>query len=270
MAEERKNQTAKPNEGRKGNNRNQGNRRTNQRNQQREKNTDHLDKWNPKTSIGKKVKAGQITHLSEILNNGERILEYEIIDTLLPELELELLMVGQSKGKFGGGSRRIFGQTQKKTPEGNKLSFATMAVVGTKNGYVGIGIGKSKDTVPAREKAGRNAKLNMFKISRGCGSWECNCKTSHSIPFTVEGKCGSVSIKLMPAPKGKGLVVEKECAKILRLAGIKDVWSKTKGQTQVKKNLIKACELALRKLIQTKINPVVIQETGLITGTQNE
>ena len=109
-------------------------------------------------------------------------------------LKNDLLLIGQSKGKFGGGARRIFKQTQKKTPEGNKPSFACAAVVGNEDGYVGVGSGKSKDTVPAREKAIRRAKLNLFKIRRGCGSWECNCKTHHSIPFETEGKCGSVSI----------------------------------------------------------------------------
>ena len=99
---------------------------------------------------------------------------------------------------------------------------------------MGIGYGKGKETVPAREKAIRKAKLNVIKIRRGCGSWECECKGHHSIPYTVEGKEGSSTIKIMPAPKGKGLVIEKECAKILRLAGVKDVRSKSLGQTKTK------------------------------------
>jgi small subunit ribosomal protein S5 len=59
----------------------------------------------------------------------------------------------------------------------------------------------------------------------------------------------------MPAPKGTGLCVEKECAKILALAGIKDVWSKTQGQTKNKINLVKACESALKQLVKTKVRP---------------
>ena len=57
----------------------------------------------------------------------------------------------------------------------------------------------------------------------------------------------------MPAPKGKGLCVEKECAKVLRLAGINDVWSKSFGQTKNKINMIKALERALKKLAKTKM-----------------
>ena len=142
-----------------------------------------------------------------------------------------------------------------------------MAVVGNKNGYVGIGVGKSKETVPAREKALKNAKLNIFKIARGSGSWESNSTDPTSIPFAVTGKCGSVKITLMPAPKGKGLCVEKECAKVLALAGIKDVWSKTEGQTKNKMNLIFACEDALKKLISTKVRPNDIQTLAYQEGT---
>lgn len=222
--------------------------------------------WTPKTDVGRKVHSGEITDIDVILDNGMAILEPEIVDSLVPELESELLLIGQAKGKFGGGQRRVFRQTQKKTREGNKPKFTTIAVIGNKDGYVGIGIGKSKETVPAREKALKNAKLNLFKIKRGSGSWESNSKEPNSIPFAVEGKCGSVEIKLMPAPKGKGLCVEKECSKILALAGIKDIWSKTQGQTKNKINLIKACEEALRNLSTTKVREKDITSLSIQEG----
>lgn len=225
--------------------------------------------WKPKTEIGKKVANGEITDIDVILDEGKKILEAEITDALLPGMVAELLMVGQAKGKFGGGQKRVFQQTQKKTAEGNKPSFATMAVVGNKNGYVGLGYGKSRETVPAREKAIRKAKMNIMKIKRGCGSWQCGCKNPHSIPFRVYGKCGSVEITLIPAPKGTGLVVEKECQKILSLAGIKDVWSKTKGHSKTKVNLIKACIMALEKLMETKTPSKVIEPLGIAEGKIN-
>lgn len=225
-----------------------------------------LSDWNPKTEIGKKVKSGEINSMDQILNTGQRIFEEKIVEALLPGLEQELLFIGQSKGKFGGGAKRIFRQTQKKTPEGNKPSFACFAVVGNNNGYVGGGFGKSKDTVPAREKAIRMAKLNVFKVRRGCGSWQCHCGKPHSIPFAVKAKCGSVEIELLPAPRGKGLIIEEECAKILRLAGIQDVWSKTQGQTKVKTNLIDACVAALKQLMLFKISEESAQQVGSTEG----
>jgi len=231
--------------------------------------------WKPKTNLGKRVQSKEIQNIDEIIDNGLTILEPEIVDSLL-QLESELLLIGQAKGKFGGGQRRVFRQTQKKTREGNKPKFTTLAVVGNKDGYVGIGLGKSKETVPAREKALKSAKLNIFKISRGNGSWQsqASSKEANSIPFTVEGKCGSVKIKLMPAPKGTGLCIEKECAKILALAGIKDVWSRTQGQTKNKINLVSACEHALRQLIKTRIRhqdkEILSLQEGKLKVAQND
>ncbi|MBU0460173.1 MAG: 30S ribosomal protein S5 [Nanoarchaeota archaeon] len=234
-------------------------------NQERE-----VPEWNPKTDLGKKVKSGEITDLDDIFDSGEIIFESEVVDLLLPDLEEDLLLIGQAKGKFGGGQRRIFRQTQKKTREGNKIKFTTCAVVGNKNGYVGVGIGKSKETVPARDKAKRRARLNLMRIRRGCGTWASDAREANSIPFAVEGKCGSVKIKLMPAPKGKGLCVEKECAKILTLAGIKDIWSKTQGQTKTKLNLIYALVDALKKLSEIKIKPEDVAKLGIVEGRMKE
>lgn len=226
-----------------------------------------LDRWKPKTELGRQVKAGTITDIDSILDQGKVILEQEIVEALLPGWESDLLLIGQSKGKFGGGKRRVFRQTQKKTREGNKPHFATVAVVGDKNGHVGIGYGKSKETVPAREKAITRAKLNIFKIRRGCGSWQCACGTPHSVPFKVSGKCGSVRITIMPAPKGKGLCVESECQKILGLAGIKDVWSQTKGQTRTKNNLLVACADALKNLVATRIRAQDRETLSILEGS---
>ncbi|MBW2988325.1 30S ribosomal protein S5 [Candidatus Woesearchaeota archaeon] len=228
--------------------------------------TEALEEWKPKTLLGKRVRSGEITSIDEVLASPHKLLEPEIVDMLLPNLEVELLLIGQAKGKFGGGQRRIFKQTQKKTAEGNVPSFATMAAVGNKDGYVGLGMASSKETVPARNNAIRLAKLNIIKVLRGCGSWECGCGTPHSIPFKVTGKCGSVEITLIPAPKGTGLCVERECQKLLRLAGIRDVWSQTKGQTKTKTNLIKACFDALSKLLECKIPEKTRATLSIVEG----
>jgi len=229
--------------------------------------TADMSAWSPKTELGRKVKAGEINDIDIILDNGLKIMEFEITDSLVQNLESDLLLIGQSKGKFGGGQRRVFRQTQKKTKEGNKPKFATFAIIGNKNGYVGCGHGKAKETVPAREKATRLAKLNIMKIRRGCGSWQCHCSTPHSIPFRVDGKCGTYRIRLMPAPKGTGLCIEQECAKILKIAGIKDVWAKSIGQTKSKINMVKACIEALKKLNQTKIKPDHTEKLGIVNGS---
>lgn len=227
-----------------------------------------IESWKPVTRIGKLVKAGKITDIDEILDQGQTILEAEIADALLHTLKSDLLSIGQSKGKFGGGKRSIWRQTQKKTREGNKPSFSALAVVGNNDGYVGIGMGKARETVPAREKATRQAKLNLIKIRRGSGSWESAEPKPTSIPFAVEGKCGSVKMKLMPAPQGKGLVVEKECKRILTMAGIQDVYSKTTGHVGTKINLLHACFEALKQLSKVKIQSQHKTQLGIVEGSK--
>ncbi len=205
-----------------------------------------IEEWKPKTKLGKLVQSGKIKNIDEILGK-HKILETEIIDSLL-NLKSDLLSIGQAKGKFGGGKRRAWRQTQKKTAEGNIPTFSAMVVVGNENGYIGIGYGRAKETLPARAKALRNAKLNLIKIKRGCGSFDCICGENHSIPYKTKGKCGSSRIELLPAPQGTGLVTGDQCKKILSLAGIKDVYSKTFGQTKTTFNLAKACIDALKNL----------------------
>ncbi len=223
--------------------------------------------WKPVTALGRQVKEGLITDIDQIFDSGLPILDAQIADQLLPGLEEDLLLIGQAKGKFGGGQRRIFRQTQKKTKEGNKIKFTTVAVVGNRDGYVGIGVGKSNETVPSRDKAKRAARLNLIRVRRGSGTWQSDSRDPTSIPFAVTGRCGSVRITLMPAPKGKGLCVEKECAKILSLAGVKDIWSKTEGQTKTKLNLIYALMDALRKLSEVKIQIDDIKKLGIVEGS---
>ena len=203
--------------------------------------------WKPRTALGRKVKSGEINSIKQVLHFGKRIMEPEIVEYLIPDLSSDFILTGQAHGKFGGGKRRLVKQTQRKAKEGNKPSFATMAVVGNEDGDVGVGVSKAKETVSAKEKSLRKAKLNIMEVIRGCGSWRCGCGEPHSLPFETEGKCSSVRVKLMPAPRGTGLVVERELAKLLRLAGYKDMRSKTFGQTRTKMNTVKACTKALKK-----------------------
>lgn len=216
------------------------------RRRQEETKKDNLAAWKPKTELGREVKAGKIKDIDVVLNEHKKILEAEIADILL-KLESDLLSIGQSKGKFGGGKRRAWRQTQKKTMEGNVVTFSCMAVVGDRKGHVGVGMGEAQETLPSREKAFRKAKLNVVKIVRGWESEEEDKSDPHTVPFMVEGKCGSVRIKLIPAPRGTGLVVGDQCKKILKLAGIRDVYSKTFGQTRTTFNVARACMDALKK-----------------------
>jgi len=206
-----------------------------------------LEDWRPKTKLGKLVKSGKIKDIDEALEY--KILEPEIVDSLI-KTNTEILNIGQAKGKFGGGKRRAWRQTQRKTKEGNVPTFSCMSVVGNGKGYIGLGYGRAKETLPARSKAIRKAKLNVMKIKRGCASFDCTCGEPHTVPFIVEGKVGSCKVKLIPAPQGTGLVAGDSLKKILKVAGIKDVYSVTKGKIRTTLNLAKACMHALGKTME--------------------
>jgi ribosomal protein S5 len=45
------------------------------------------------------------------------------------------------------------------------------------------------------------------------------------VPTKVTGKCGSVTIRLIPAPRGAGIVAARTPKKVLQMAGIEDCYT---------------------------------------------
>ncbi|MCD6572612.1 MAG: 30S ribosomal protein S5 [Thermoplasmata archaeon] len=189
------------------------------------------EEWIPKTRLGKLVAKGEITSMSDALKTGYPLKEVEIVDALLPEMEDQVLDVNM---------------VQRMTDSGRRTKFRVVVAVGNKDGFVGIGIAKDKEVGMAIRKAVDNAKLNIIEVKRGCGSWECGCGMPHSLPFKVEGKSGSVRVILKPAPRGVGLAVGNVAKVVLGLAGIRDVWGVTKGETRTTINYAKAVYNALK------------------------
>ncbi|MBU4241658.1 MAG: 30S ribosomal protein S5, partial [Nanoarchaeota archaeon] len=58
----------------------------------------------------------------------------------------------------------------------------------------------------------------------------------------------------------------EECQKLLKLAGVKDVYSKARGQTASRINLIKACFTALRQLTTMKVKDIHVEKLGIVSG----
>lgn len=176
-----------------------------------------LETWIPKTRLGRIVLEGQITSIHEIFQEGYKIKEVEIVDILVPELRDEVIDINL---------------VQKQTDAGERSRFRAIVAVGNGEGLIGLGAGKARRVRNAIEKGIRDAKFNLFPIRRGCGSWECDCGEPHSLPLKVTGKSGSVELTLIPGPKGLGLVAGDTAKAVLRLAGIKDCWSRSIGATQ--------------------------------------
>ncbi|WP_202319360.1 30S ribosomal protein S5 [Archaeoglobus neptunius] len=193
--------------------------------------------WVPRTRLGRLVADGKIKTMDEALASDLPLKEPEIVDILLPELEDDVLEISM---------------VQRMTDSGRRTKFRVTAVVGNRDGYVGIGTGKASQVAPAIQKAINNAKLNIFKVQRGCGSWECGCGGNHSLPFKVTGTSGSVRVTLIPGPKGLGIVAGDVAKRVIELAGVNDVWSFTKGQTKTTVNFARATYEALKKTMYIK------------------
>jgi small subunit ribosomal protein S5 len=179
--------------------------------------SESLEQWSPRTRLGKMIQEGRVTSIEEVFIGGLQIREPQIVDTLLPDLQEEVININL---------------VQKQTDAGEKSRFKAIVAVGNRDGYIGLGSGKASQVRTAIQKAAADARLKIIPARRGCGSWECGCGKPHSIPFQVEGKCGSVRIEIIPGPRGLGLVASEVAKAILGLAGIKDCWTRSYGSTR--------------------------------------
>ncbi len=187
--------------------------------------------WKPRTKLGLLVAANKITSMGEVFENGYRIQEAEIINKLLQDIRSEVVHVGI---------------VQKQTDAGELTRFSAIVACGNGNGWFGIGKGKASQMRIAIDKATSASMLSVIPIKLGCGSWECRCNQLHSVPFRVTGKGGSVKIEILPGPRGLGIVAGENIGKLLKLAGIKDAWTRSYGSTNTMSSTTKAIYSALR------------------------
>ncbi|UCC20408.1 MAG: 30S ribosomal protein S5 [Promethearchaeota archaeon] len=195
------------------------------------------EEWIPKTRLGELVQQGLIT-LDKIYQNNLVVKEKEIINILLPQLREDVITIKM---------------VQQMTASGQRSKFKAVVIVGA-DGFIGVGSAKSREVGPAIRKAIDKAKLSVIPVLRGCGSGECGCGGTHSVPFKVEGKCGSVKIRLIPSPVGVGLACADKVKQVLKLCGIEDIWSKTFGDTRTSENLVKATFDALKNAHKFNFN----------------
>ncbi|HVS79527.1 MAG TPA: 30S ribosomal protein S5 [Candidatus Paceibacterota bacterium] len=125
---------------------------------------------------------------------------------------------------------------------GRRFSFSVVLVAGNRKGQVGVGIGKAGDTPLAIEKAMRDAKRNMIRVS---------LTKSGSIPHEVEAKYSSARVLIKPAP-GKGVIAGSSVRNVLELAGIKEVSAKIFSRTKNQLNNARSAVKALSKLAKVK------------------
>jgi len=207
--------------------------------------------WKPKTKLGRLVREGKITSMSEAIASGLPLREPEVVDILLQNVEDEVLSVNM---------------VQRMTDSGRRIKFAITTVVGNGDGFVGLGHVKGKEVGQAIRKSIDDAKLHIIEIKRGCGSWQCGCAKPHTLPYAVTGKSGSVEITFKPAPRGVGLAVGNVAKHVLRLAGVKDAWSITDGKTRTTVNMARAAFEALKGTVKTKVTAEQATRLKILKG----
>ena len=134
---------------------------------------------------------------------------------------------------------------QKQTAAGQRTRFKAVVITGDENGHIGVGVKLAKEVQFAIKGALLAAKINLVPVRRGY--WGARLGQPHTIALKVTGKCGSVAVRLIPAPRGTGIVGAPVTKKILQLAGVKDCYTGSGGKTKTMENFIKACYNALKR-----------------------
>jgi small subunit ribosomal protein S5 len=128
-------------------------------------------------------------------------------------------------------------RVSKKTQGGNKIGFTALAVVGDKNGRVGVGLGKAPDVSSAIRKGVTIARKHLIQVPLVNGT----------IPFRVDVKLGAARVMLKPAPAGSGIIAGGAVRSVVSAAGITNISSKVLGTSNQASNVYATLE-ALRAL----------------------
>jgi len=193
------------------------------------KEDDGEGKWIPVTKLGRLVQAGKIASMEEIFRHALPVKEWQIVDYFFKDtLKDEVMKIMP---------------VQKQTSAGQRTRFKAFVAVGDFNGHIGLGVKTAAEVATAIRGAIWAAKTSIVPVRRGY--WGGKTGKPHTVPVKVTGACGSVRFRIIPAPRGTGLVAAPASKKLLAMAGLEDAYTSTRGHSKTMGNFIKAAYDAL-------------------------
>merc|ERR550537_681660 len=186
--------------------------------------------WVPATKLGRLVKDGKIASIEDIYLHSLPIKEPQIVDVFF------------APGTLKDEVMKIH-PVQKMTSAGQTNRFVCYVLVGDQNGHIGLGNKCAKEVATAIRGGIISAKINLIPVRRGY--WGNRIGLPHTVPMKVAGKCGSVRVRLVPAPRGGGVVGSPTMKKMLSFAGVSDCFTSSCGHSRTKGNFMKATFEAL-------------------------
>ncbi len=121
---------------------------------------------------------------------------------------------------------------------GKNLSFRVVAIVGNREGKVGLGIGSAREVPIAIRKAVLEAKKNIVEVSI----------RNETVPHETVGKQDSARIMLKPAGPGTGIIANSPVRAVVVLAGVKNILTKSLGSS----NTLNMARAALNGLVSLR------------------
>ena len=191
------------------------------------------EEWIPCTNLGRLFKSEYVKSLEEIYYHSIPIKESNrrfLIQEIPNALKEECMKIKS---------------VQKQTKAGQRTRFKAVVVVGDENGHIGVGSKVAKEVQIAMKGAVMAAKINLVPVRRGY--WGNKIGNPHTIPTKITSKCGSVRLRFIPAPRGTGIVGAPPTKKILGFAGVSDIFSQSRGNTDTMENFVRAVYDALSK-----------------------
>ena len=145
-------------------------------------------------------------------------------------------------------------RVSKVTKGGRNLRFRVTMVIGDGKGRVGVGIGSTTEIPRAIQQAIRDAKKSLVNVKMD----------GDTIPHEIIGKFKAGNVLLKPAYPGTGVIAGTTVGAICRLAGIKDILTKSIGTT----NPLTLSRAALKGLGQLRSHQEIEQLLGVGAATQ--